>query len=89
MNLARNNGMNPEKPHIVAAIRINELSNEMGKEIIKAINIFSKERPYNSQVIHRHENIFVFIELLNNNGNHKLDDEPRTYIKDLSHVIEK
>lgn len=89
MNLAQNNGMNPELPHIIAAIRINDLTQEKAKDIMPAIYRFSKEQGYNVQIIHRYENILMFIELHKYDFKHKLDEKFRQYIDNLSHVVEK
>jgi PucR family transcriptional regulator, purine catabolism regulatory protein len=87
-NLAQNNGINPDKAHLVVAIQVEGLKTDKGNEIIDGINRSCHNNPYSLQAILRHDNVLVFIELFNQHEKFQLNDTIRSYIKEMSQTIE-
>jgi PucR family transcriptional regulator, purine catabolism regulatory protein len=88
-NLALNNGINPDKPHIVVAIRVDDLNNGKGNEIIDCLNRYSHNNPFGLQAILRHDNILVFVELTSEQDKNQITDTIRCYIQEMSKHIER
>ena len=63
-NLAPGHGLNPEKPHIVMAVKTNDMTDQEASKILKTLQIANNDNPrYPFQIIHRHDHFLLFIQV--------------------------
>ncbi len=88
-NLAPGHGLNPEKPHIVMAVKTRDLSEHEASKILKILQMASNEDSYHPfQVIHRHDHFLLFIQISEAMDQNIPDDRFKSFIAAIIRKID-
>ncbi len=88
-NLAPAHGLNPNKPHVVMAIKTENPRNDEATKILKALNALNNENPeYPFQAIRRHDFFLLFIQVLES-GQTVLSDAFKAFIKSIVEKVDE
>ncbi len=87
-NLAPAHGLNPEKPHVVMAIKTQNLTNDEAFKIQRVLNRFHNEHPRHTyQAIRRHDHFLLFIEV-DESGPTMPDTELKSFIQSIVEKVD-